>query len=78
MKCDLCLETPYWSKEGGPDGHQACVDICPAKALKLVHEPPLQTDINGYDIELVPPRAPSGSFMDVFNQDSDDNQKEGE
>jgi protein NrfC len=78
MKCDLCLSTPYWSDKGGPDGHQACVDICPAKALKLVHEPPLQTDVNGYDVELAPPQVPSRSFMDVFDQDSDDNQKEGE
>ena len=78
MKCDLCIDTPYWSRKGGPDGHQACVDICPAKALKLVHEPPLQTDVNGYDVELALPPVPQGSFMDIFDQNSEDNQKEGE
>jgi protein NrfC len=55
MKCDLCIDAPYWGKKGGPDGHQACVDICPAKALKLVHEPPPQTDVTGYDVDLAPP-----------------------
>ena len=78
MKCDLCLNTPYWSKKGGPDGHQACVENCPAKALKLVAEPPSQTDVNGYDVNLAPPPVKIDSFMDIFDQDSDDNQKEGE
>ena len=55
MKCDLCINTPYWSRKGGPDGHQACVENCPAKALKLVAEPPSQTDVNGYDVNLAPP-----------------------
>jgi protein NrfC len=77
-KCDLCLDTPYWNRKGGPDGHQACVDVCPAKALKLVHEPPSQTDVNGYDVDLAPPPAKIESFMDVFDQNSEDNQKEGE
>ncbi len=78
MKCDLCVDTPYWSKKGGPNGHQACVDICPAKALKLVHEPPLQTDVNGYDVDLAPPAPPPMNFGDFLKQLTDDNQKEGE
>lgn len=58
-KCDLCLDAPYWSQQGGPEGKQACVEICPAKALKLVHVPPSQTDIAGYDVHLAPePKSP--------------------
>jgi protein NrfC len=51
-KCDLCADAPYWSKKGGPAGNQACVSICPAKALKLVKEAPSQTDVSGYDVNL--------------------------
>ena len=55
-KCDLCADAPYWSQKGGPDGKQACVETCVAKALKLVAEAPPQQDINGYDINLAPAR----------------------
>jgi protein NrfC len=55
-KCDLCIEAPYWSKKGGPDGEPACVTGCPAKALKLVHEAPPQEDVSGYDVDLVQAR----------------------
>ena len=58
-KCDLCADAPFWSQKGGPDGQQACVEICPAKALKLVHEPPLQTDVTGYDVNLAPAPKPA-------------------
>jgi hypothetical protein len=78
MKCDLCIDTPYWSKKGGPDGQQACVSVCPAKALKLVHEPPPQTDVNGYDVDMAPPPPPPRNFGSFFKQDSDENKKEGE
>ncbi len=56
-KCDLCANAPYWSQEGGPAGRQACVEICPVKALKLVNETPSQLDIAGYDVDLVPKTA---------------------
>ncbi len=56
MKCDLCADAPYWSRKGGPGGDQACVQICPAKALKLVKDAPSQSDIAGYDVNLAPPR----------------------
>ena len=56
-KCDLCADAPFWSQPGGPAGHQACVETCPVKALKLVAEAPSQTDIAGYDINLAPPPA---------------------
>jgi Fe-S-cluster-containing dehydrogenase component len=54
-KCDLCADAPYWSQKGGPAGKQACVETCAAKALKLVSEPPSQTDVAGYDVNLAPP-----------------------
>jgi protein NrfC len=57
-KCDLCLDSPYWGKKGGPDGEQACVSICPSHALKLVHDPPPQADVAGYDVNLAPPLPP--------------------
>jgi Fe-S-cluster-containing dehydrogenase component len=60
-KCDLCIDTPFWSKKGGPDGEPACVTNCPAKALKLVHETPSQEDTRGYDVDLAPP-APKMPF----------------
>jgi protein NrfC len=62
-KCDLCTNAPFWSKQGGvAGGHPACVDICPAKALKFVSETPSQTDVAGYDINLAPPSRPIGAF----------------
>ena len=78
MKCDLCLNTPYWNQKGGPDGRQACVDICPAKALKLVHEPPPQMDVAGYDVDMAPPPPPPRDFGDFLKQLTDDTEKEGE
>jgi protein NrfC len=73
-KCDLCIDTPYWDRKGGPDGHQACVDICPAKALKLVSAPPLQTDIDEYDVDLAPP--PRKITMPSFLEDITTNKKD--
>ncbi len=78
MKCDLCLDTPYWDEKGGPDGKQACVSGCPVNALKLVHEPPPQRDIAGYDVDMAPPPPPPRDFSSFLKQESDDNQKEGE
>ncbi len=51
-KCDLCIDTPYWSEKGGPGGKQACVESCPMKALKLVAEMPDQKETEGYDVNL--------------------------
>jgi protein NrfC len=51
-KCDLCSDAPFWGQPGGPAGKQACVTICPAKALKLVNKAPTQLDVSGYDINL--------------------------
>jgi protein NrfC len=55
-KCDLCTNTPYFHKKGGVDGAQACVDVCPSNALKIVDKLPLET--GGYDVDLSP--APAG------------------
>ncbi len=62
MKCDLCTDTPYYNKKGGINGSQACVEACVANALKVVDELPDQTDINGYDRNLQPPRKPMPAF----------------
>ncbi len=60
-KCDLCLDAPYWGQKGGPDGKQACVESCPAKALKVVKATPSQSDIDGYDVNLAPAPTPKGN-----------------
>jgi protein NrfC len=52
MKCDLCIDTPYWKEKGGPGGKQACVAACPMEALKVVTKLPDQTDTWEYDVNL--------------------------
>jgi len=54
-KCDLCANTPYFDKKGGPFAAQACVISCPVGALKVVNELPEQKDNLGYDINIEPP-----------------------
>ena len=58
-KCDMCVNTPYANKKGGPDGVQACVEFCPNGSLKVVDEMPEQADLRGggergYDRNLRP------------------------
>jgi len=60
-KCDLCADAPFWSQKGGPEGKQACIETCAAKALKLVKEAPPQMDIAGYDVNLAPPTPPKAA-----------------
>ena len=36
--CDLCLDTPFWNEQGGVDGKQACVEVCPLGAVRLSTE----------------------------------------
>ena len=52
IKCDLCADTPYFSEEGGAGGKQACVEICPMKAIEFVKEVPDQRDTVGYYVNL--------------------------
>jgi len=52
LKCDLCLNTPYWHEKGGPRGKQACVEICPQQAIKFTREIPNQKADAGYDLDL--------------------------
>lgn len=51
QKCDLCKNTPFWNREGGPGGTQACVAVCPMKAITFTSELPVQSD-EGYDVNL--------------------------
>jgi len=53
-KCDLCANTPYhWDEAGGgPDGKQACVEICPVGAIKFTKKIPKQKGDDGYKVDL--------------------------
>jgi len=37
---------------GGPDGKQACVDVCPLNAVKFTKEIPVQEGDSGYKVDL--------------------------
>ena len=53
-KCDLCSVTPYhWDEAGGgPNGKQACVEVCPVGAIKFTREIPIQEGDAGYKVNL--------------------------
>ena len=53
-KCDLCANTPFhWDDAGGgPDGKQACVEVCPVGAIKFTKEIPQQIGDTGYKVDL--------------------------
>ena len=51
QKCDLCLDTPHWDKEGGPDGARACESVCPMRAITFTHDIPVQS-ATGYTVDL--------------------------
>ena len=51
-KCDLCADTPYWNQTGGPGGKQACVEVCPVKAISFTTEVPEQAGDAGYKVNL--------------------------
>jgi protein NrfC len=51
-KCDLCLDAPYWSEGGGPNGKQACVEVCPLKAIKLVKKAPQEMESVEDDVAI--------------------------
>jgi len=50
QKCDLCADTPFWNAEGGVEGRQACVEVCPMQAIAFTQDIPSQ-DI-GYQVNL--------------------------
>ncbi len=53
-KCDLCAGAAYhWDEGGGgPDGMQACVEVCPVGAIKFTAEVPVQEGDAGYRVNL--------------------------
>ena len=53
-KCDLCANAPYhWDEGGGgPDGKQACVEVCPLGAIMFTAEIPEQEGDRGYKVDL--------------------------
>ena len=53
-KCDLCAITPYhWDEAGGgPDGKQACVEVCPVGAITFTKKIPVQQGDTGYLVNL--------------------------
>jgi protein NrfC len=53
-KCDLCANAPYhWDEAGGgPDGKQACVEVCPVGAIAFTREIPVQEGDGGYKVNL--------------------------
>lgn len=52
QKCDLCVNAPFWEDKGGPDGKQACIEVCPVGAIKFVKEIPQQKGDKGYKVNL--------------------------
>jgi protein NrfC len=52
MVCDLCIDAPYFGEAGGPNGKQACVEVCPLRCIRLVNEVPDQRDDAGYDLNM--------------------------
>ena len=52
LKCDLCLDSPYWDEKGGPNAKQACVELCPLGALMFTKEIPVQEGEEGYHVNL--------------------------
>ena len=53
-KCDLCANAPYhWDPQGGgPKGKQACVEVCPVKAIQFTTKVPQQAGDSGYNVNL--------------------------
>lgn len=53
--CDLCTGAEFWAKGGGPDGAQACVEVCPVGAIQFTSEIPEQKGDEGYKVNLREP-----------------------
>jgi protein NrfC len=52
LKCDLCVDSPFWDHKGGPKGKQACVEVCPLKAIQFTKKIPEQKGDTGYKVNL--------------------------
>lgn len=50
--CDLCADTPFWDEEGGVNGKQICVQVCPAVARRFTSETPDQLGNGGYQLDF--------------------------
>ncbi len=53
-KCELCANAPYhWDPQGGgPQGKQACVEVCPVGAIQFTNKVPQQEGDKGYKVNL--------------------------
>jgi protein NrfC len=53
-KCELCADAPYhWDPQGGgPNGKQACVEVCPVGAIQFSNKVPKQEGDTGYKVNL--------------------------
>jgi len=53
-KCDLCAGAAFhWDEAGGgPEGKQACVEVCPVGAIKFTRKIPKQIGDDGYKVNL--------------------------
>ncbi len=52
QKCDLCADSIFWNEEGGVDGKQACITVCPMRAIQFTAEVPVQSGDEGYNVNL--------------------------
>lgn len=52
LKCDLCVDSPFWNHKGGPKGKQACVEVCPLNAIQFTKKIPEQKGDTGYKVNL--------------------------
>ncbi len=60
QKCDLCVNTPYMEENGGPNGTQACVRVCPVNAIAFTTSMPDQGRDDSYAVNL---RGPAWSKL---------------
>jgi protein NrfC len=51
-KCDLCVGARYWKARGGAGGRQACIEVCPVKAIAYTEKMPPQDGDRGYAVNL--------------------------
>ena len=50
--CDLCANAPHWHQKGGPQGKQACIEVCPMGAIAFTKNVPIQEGDEGYIVNL--------------------------